>query len=44
MNQNDECNYFDANSQNENDMNLNCVNSRINGVDKYCKSEYKALW
>ena len=22
-------------------MNLNCVNNRINGVDKYCKSEYK---
>ena len=41
MNQNDECNYFDANSQNASDMNLNCVNNRINGVDKYCKSEYK---
>tara|TARA_B100000214_G_C23666556_1_gene489899 strand:- start:44 stop:598 length:555 start_codon:yes stop_codon:yes gene_type:complete len=41
MNQNDDCNYLDANTQNASDMNLNCVNNPLKGNDKYCQSEYK---
>ena len=41
MNQVDECNYFDANTQNSSDMNLNCVTNTLDGQDKFCQSEYK---
>ena len=34
MNQNDDCNYLDANTQNASDMNLNCVNNALKGQDK----------
>ena len=41
MEQLDVCNYLDANSQNAYDMNLNCINNSLKGINQYCQSEYK---
>jgi len=41
MNKLNLCNYLDLNSQNADDMNLNCIQDSSKGRDKYCASEYK---
>ena len=36
-----ECDYLDANLQNANDMNLNCIKNKNKGNEQLCMSEYK---
>ena len=38
-----ECGYLDANLQNAEDMNLNCIKDKSKGEDKLCTSDYRKL-
>lgn len=35
------CDYIDPNKQNSDDMNLNCINNKSLGYNRYCSSEFK---
>ena len=39
-----ECGYLDANLQNAEDMNLNCIKDKSKGEEKLCTSDYRKIY